>query len=70
MIAECKIAVVGRIVETDCVTTGCEDLATNCGLTVPEPVKPVTVAPRTGELNTVGAPLICPPFVEFVVNHA
>lgn len=49
------MAAVGRIVDTACVT-GC-DLATNCGLTVVD-VKPVTVAALTGELKTVGVPLI------------
>lgn len=63
------MAVVGRIVDTVCVT-GC-DLATSCGFTVAAVFpRPVTVAPLTGELRTVGAPLIWEPFEEFVVSQA
>lgn len=66
VIAECRIAVVGRIVDTVWVT-GC-DLATNCGF--PVAPSPVTVAPLTGELRTVGAPFIWEPFDELVVSQA
>lgn len=54
VMAFCKIAP-DLIVDTVC---GCV-LPIICGF-------PVTLAPRTGELNTVGAPLIWDPFDVFV----
>lgn len=56
----------GRIAETAWVAGW--DLATSCGF--PVDPNPVTVAPLTGELSTVGAPLICEPFEELVVSQA
>lgn len=64
VIAECKIVVVGRIVETVCVTDW--HLAIICGF----PPIPVTVVARTGALKTVGAVLIWEPLDELVASQA